>query len=301
MNYVLRLAIWGCACMTVVVAQAPSSTQTAVSISPTVVQQGAPATATAQTKSPYMQGGFYVSGGQLTVRQHPSKSCDQPHTPGGDFSGLGPALGSEDPTDGQFGVPVDTTALGKYAVHAIYQGQGSGYRNSSSPCVDFTVIPAEGQACPANGLVISATLAAGNGFPTSGCSASWTYRITVNNCSASTISKVTAQGGTTGWATYGNSAADKGTAGIRKSNNKTEVIFWDIGSLAAGESANLDVTQSGKASKPNGTVMYLSGSWSALNYDLVDPITLVSPSKSDYTGRVSITTNSVANGGSCLQ
>jgi hypothetical protein len=264
------------------------------SVSPTPVVQNSSATATGETK--YGAPAAFVSGGDLSLHQHPAKNCSNPF----DFSGLGPALISEDPTDGTASAAADTSVAGTFALHAVYQGKGSGFGNSTSPCVDLVVNPSD-QSCPANGLLISATRASGNGTPLPACSSNWSFRITINNCSGQNISRVTAQGGTTGWADLTSPifTPTQGIATIRKSNNKNEVIFWDLGPLAAGQTASLDIPLSGKANKPAGTVMYLSGPWSALNYDVPDPITLTPPYKSDYTGRVSLTTTSAANGGTC--
>ena len=257
------------------------STTCSVAASPNPVNQSMTSTVTG-TVTP--ASGSVEGKGTISLRQHPS-ACKNVS-----FPGLGPALASGAPnSSGQFSASADTSIAGTFGVHNKYLGQGDGFANCSSPCLDLVVQPS---ACPASGLTISATFAAGEGSPPAGCGSTWTFRITVTNCGGSPINSVTAQGGTNGWTNNSKTLyyASKGSPGTRKLNNKNEVIYWSIGSLGGGESATLDIVVSGyiKAGSPDGMVLYLSGPWSAINADL--------GLKSDYTGRVTI---AVDNTNSC--
>jgi hypothetical protein len=127
----------------------------------------------------------------------------------------------------------------------------------------------------------------------------WSFRVTVHACED--LYGVTAQGGTNGWAQLvGRSVAslhpsNATTAEIRNANKKTDVILWTIGDMTAGQTETLDVDLRGSLKgAPDCDERFLSGPWSAL-FSL-DGLLF---EKTDYTGRVSVFTNSNGVAGDC--
>lgn len=190
---------------------------------------------------------------------------------------------------GTTSVSFDTTGFGaqnlNFKAHYLPPSPppGQGYGSVWSASIPVFVIP----AITCTGFSISADLAAGSGSPLVGQSGNWSYRITLRACDA--VSNVTAQGGTSGWLSLVNSGAlipSKGTAVVRKQNNKTAVVLWTVGDMAAGEEVHLLVNMSGTVPKGSaGTVQYISGAWSAMTTSVEEvPVT----TKSSYTDRVSI-------------
>jgi len=184
--------------------------------------------------------------------------------------------------DGTVPLSFDTTAYGGFTIgfraHTFPQGGAHSPGVSFSNGIDLVINPA---GC--TGVEIGATLAAGPGNPTPG-NYSWTFRIEVRNCDLSTRTfKV--QGGSNGWAPIIENGVfvSEGDFTVRQ-NKRNQVITWTV-ELAPGETQYIDVTVSGTigAGTPNGTILFLSGPWSAAYID-----DLGEPAKSDYTGRVSI-------------
>ena len=138
------------------------------------------------------------------------------------------------------------------------------------------------------GLTIGAELASGDGCPMPPASGPWTFRITVRNCTGHDLVGVKVQGGTNGWAPMTGFLASSSTSITVKGNKKNQVLTWIV-DVPNGEAETLDVTVDGaiKNGTPIGTVLFLSGPWSAVYDDDDDAAT--PPVKSDYTGRVSIT------------
>ncbi len=204
----------------------------------------------------------------------------------------------ENPSDGFQQVNVDTTGLGGTVLGFVsqYAGQGK-YEGAPAICTDLTVV-AEEEEC--EGATISIARASGPGEPTApGGAYDWTFRVTVHACED--LYGVTAQGGTNGWAQLvGRSAASLSpsgttTAAIRNANKKTDVILWTIGDMEEGDTETLDVALRGSLKgAPDCDERFLSGAWSAL-FSL-DGLVF---EKSDYTGRVSIFTNSNGVEGDC--
>lgn len=259
----------------IMIAAPPVPTTTSVNVSPNPVDQFALATVTGTTFAT-LTGSRVGENGSMTLRLF-SKPCKS-----ADFRGLGPGFldGTPD-VNGQLSGNPDTSTAGTFGVHAKYNGQGSGYGGSTSPCLDMVVTPTVG--CPGSGLTIAVTDASGPGLPAPGASYTWTYRVTVSNCSGAPINSVTAQGGTNGWGsdlgglTY---TVSDGSATIRKANNKNQVLLWTIGSMATNQVVTLDVTNNLtiKQNTQCGTNLTLNGPWSALNQDI--------SMKSDYSGQV---------------
>ncbi|MBA4148261.1 MAG: hypothetical protein H0X66_09105 [Verrucomicrobia bacterium] len=183
----------------------------------------------------------------------------------------------------------DTTGFGgesfSFKAHYVPPSPppGAGFGSVWSSAIPVSVKASE--TC--TGFTITADVAAGSGNPVAGQTGNWSYRITLKACDA--VSNVSAQGGTSGWlslTTSGSLVASKGTAVVRKQNNKTTVVLWTVGDLAAGEEVHLLVNMTGTVPKnSSGTVQYISGAWSAITTSTdEEPVT----TKSEYTDRVSI-------------
>lgn len=204
--------------------------------------------------------------------------------------------------DGLLDAVVDTTGLG-YGVFGFQASYGPTGQFEDSPngsptiCTDLTVEEPGGGPC--EGATISIDRASGPGEPGApGGPYEWSFRVTVHACED--LYGVTAQGGTNGWAQLVNRSEDSlhpstGTAEIRKANRKTDVILWTIGDMLAGDTETLDVDLEGSLKRaPDCDERFLSGPWSAL-FSL-DGFAF---EKTDYTGRVSIFTNSNGVEGDC--
>jgi hypothetical protein len=269
-----------------------NKTSTAISFSENPVSAGMPVTITAtvtytgttgpgssQGHDSVPPSGTPVVGDTVQIQQLQLNGVGvQCGTLGATFVNI--AMGSTN-SSGQFSTTFDTTGLGgkKICFRAHHPDSGGAHGNdeSMSPAVDLQIDPP-----PCNSVQIGAERAAGPGNPTPG-TYNWTFRITVKNCDLSTRNfKV--QGGTSGWTTFLDAVPSEGNYTIR-TNNKNEVITWIV-ELSPGEEQHIDVTVTGtiKPGTPDGTVLYLSGPWSAAYKD-----DLGNPAKSDYTGRVSIT------------
>lgn len=208
------------------------------------------------------------------------------------------SLAHENPTDGSQEVIVDTTGLGGSVLGFVAQYTGGGtFENAPQICTDLTVVSVEEGAC--EGATISIDRASGPGEPAApGGPYDWSFRVTVHACED--LYGVSAQGGTNGWAQLvdrSESSLDPsaGVTEIRKANKKTDVILWTIGDMDEGQTETLDVDLSGSLKgAPDCDERFLSGPWSAL-FSL-DSFTF---EKTDYTGRVSIFTNSNGVEGDC--
>jgi hypothetical protein len=190
-------------------------------------------------------------------------------------------------SNGKLSTLFDTTGLGgSIGFRTKYVGDAQGFKDNASPCEDLAV---NDVAC--TGANIAATLASGPGEPAPGTSACWVFRITVSSCQDET--NVTAQGGSNGWTSKIGLNGSKilstsaGSAAVRNNNQRNDVILWNIGNMSAGSHATMDVQVCGTTAKfacPSDPVTeFLTGSWSTT----FTPAGGV-PTKSDYTGRVSI-------------
>ncbi len=189
-------------------------------------------------------------------------------------------------SNGETSWPVDIdplfTAGTVVGIRAHFANASSGYATHDSGIIDLVVI----NSC-SGGLTIAADLVEGEGSPAPGYGGCWTFRITLTNCTGNNLTGVKVQGGTNGWTSF--SDYDESTGGVNiKANKKNEVLTWIL-DIADGATETLEVTVCGsiKPSTPDGTVLFLSGAWSAVYDDDADPITPTV--KTEYTGRVSIT------------
>jgi hypothetical protein len=183
------------------------------------------------------------------------------------------------------GTLVDTTAdtsvagLFGYRAHYVPAG-GTGLAQSQSGCFNLEVTAG---LCPSSGFTIVATASAGNNDAIPGQTWTGGFEITIANCTGAVVPGVTAQGGSSGWTTATSVTADTGLYGIKTTKGKTttQIIQWNIGDMAPGAVAKIDVSESGfiKAGTPSGTVFYLNGPWSALSGGV----------KTEYTERITIT------------
>jgi len=177
---------------------------------------------------------------------------------------------------------VDTSMAGSfsYALQYVPAG-GSGYAQSQSGCINLVVEEHELVCTPA-GFSIAITESTGSSSATPGSLYTGGFDVTVKNCTSDTIVNVSAQGGTSGWTDYTGYNAPLGTTvEIRNQNKRNEVLKWTLGDLLPNESKTLSVFLSGniKSNATAGTILFLSGAWSALSGDNV---------KTPYTGRVTI-------------
>jgi len=176
---------------------------------------------------------------------------------------------------------VDTSMAGSFGYSAQFVNSGSGYETTQSGCINLVVEEPE-LACTPTGFSIAITESTGSSSAAPGSLYTGGFDVTVKNCTDETIVNVSAQGGTSGWTHLTGYNAPLGTtAEIRNQNKKNEVLKWTIGDLLPNESKTLSVSLSGdiKPNAPIGTMLYLSGAWSALSGDNV---------KTPYTGRVTI-------------
>jgi hypothetical protein len=176
-----------------------------------------------------------------------------------------------------------TCDTGLVGFQAHYIGQGNA--GNSTLETDLTI---ECDECGTNThLTIGLSDVDGQGSPPPGYSGCWEYTLTVQNCTPFDLTGVKAQGGTAGWLNAGDTSvtATSGTATITY-NRRNQVITW-IGNRAQGESVDITVHVCGtiKPSTACGTIMFLSGPWSAT---YTDPNTGL-PVKTDYTGRAQLT------------
>jgi hypothetical protein len=140
------------------------------------------------------------------------------------------------------------------------------------------------------GVNVGATLAAGDGTPNPGDSGSWTFAISVENCTGVDLTGVKVQGGTSGWTNYAGFSVPDGNVTIKNMPKKTQVLTWIV-DIANGQTKTIEVTVNGTVpcSAPDGQVRYISGPWSAVFDD----------QKSAYSGRVSLTVDGSGINPSC--
>jgi hypothetical protein len=254
----------------------PNASETTLEVSPNPVPAGTPAIFTATVT--YKQTGTRIKGATVELQQ--LQLSDGTPVPTGTPYAVWVPIDTATTDDwGQATFSFDTTGLAGYTIgfRAKTKVNPNMWSESQSPGLDLVIT----EAC--TGVHIAATLAAGEGSPPPGYDGCWTFRITVKNCDLSTrVFKV--QGGSNGWTTFTSATPTKGRAEIRY-NRRSEVITWWV-ELSPGEEQSIFVTVCGtiKPSTPIGTVLYLSGAWSAAYTDDYG-----NPAKSDYTGRVSIT------------
>jgi len=193
------------------------------------------------------------------------------------------------PSSGVTALDVDLDALGfvdgtvgGFKAHYVTGGGSTKVAQHWSPAVDLEAIV----SC-APGLHLGAALATGNGSPAPGYEGCWTFRITLQNCTGNDLYGVKVQGGTNGWAPMTVFGQSTGSVSVRE-NKKNQVLTWMV-DIANGATETLNVTVCGKVkpSTPDGTILFLSGAWSAVYDDDGDPLTPTV--KTDYTGRVSVT------------
>ena len=268
----------------------PTPTTTTLVINPNPVHVGDPSPTITATAVITSSGAFVTEGG-LTLDKHvlvdPITQVHQPvacGTPGATVDHvLRDGFGPDNAIDG---ILVDTTAdtsvagLFGYSAHYVPAG-GTGLAQSQSGCFNLEVL--EPLQCPVSGFTIAATAAAGNNDAVPG--ETWTggFQIAITNCTGNIVPGVTAQGGSSGWTTVTLVVADTGLYGIKATKGKTstQIVQWNIGDMAPGAVAKINVSESGfiKAGTPSGTVLYLNGPWSAISGGV----------KTDYTGRITIT------------
>jgi hypothetical protein len=288
-------------------------TSTAIGINPNPVIEGNPAAITGTLT----YSGGAIDGGDMNILKATNKNV-APVSPGD------PAIGDPVPCgfrgalghtewvqiasgttngSGQFSTDFNTSVgmggknIGFMAAHPDqFIGSSSDkdkLQKSESACMDLVINPTPpGPGSCTPGATIAATLASGDGTPPPGDSGPWSFRITVTACGP--LTGVTAQGGANGWAGVTDYTTATGSAAVRKATKKNTILLWDIGDMADGQTANLDVTVSGPIpnTAPDCELRYLSGAWSA-SYTLPSATTRT---KSEYSGRVAITVDTNDDG-----
>ncbi len=262
----------------------PNASATTLEVYPNPVTEGDIATFTATVTYPNRTGTPPIEGAKVDLQQLqlPDGTPVQVGTSGADWVTI---LTECTDSQGKATFYFDTSGHGGSTIgfRAKTDRKPNAWSESQSAAIDLQIVP----GC--TGVQIGATLAAGNGSPPPGYTGCWTFRITVKNCDLSTrVFKV--QGGSNGWANFQSALASEVAPGYSpnpeiRSNRRNEVITWWV-ELDPGEEQYIDVTVCGtiKPSTPIGTVLYLSGAWSAAYVDDDG-----NPAKSDYTGRVSLT------------
>jgi hypothetical protein len=101
------------------------------------------------------------------------------------------------------------------------------------------------------------------------------FQVTVHNCGLDTVSNVKAQGGTAGWTTVSGISATAGDWSASLKTGGTQVITWNLGDMPAGANAVMTVGLTGQidSGTPNGTILNVSGAWSAAGAQ-ANPVTL---------------------------
>jgi hypothetical protein len=158
----------------------------------------------------------------------------------------------------------DTSVLGSYGYSAQYvPSSGSGYAQSQSGCVNLVVVEND---CPEE---LTITIFESTGSASAAPDSTYTggFKVRVQKC-GDPLSGITAQGGTSGWTNYTGHYADSPTsAAIRNANKRNEVLLWTIGALpnAGDTDKELNVWLNGyiKPKTADGTILFLSGEWSA--------------------------------------
>jgi hypothetical protein len=219
-----------------------------------------------------------VAGSTVKLQQYQILGVPSPTTaPGGTFVDISVAVTD---ASGNVSFMWDSTGYGGQSIGfrmlTLPQG-GHNPGQSTSGAVDLTVT-----ASGCTGVELGAVLAAGDGNPSPG-NGTWIFRIQIHNCDLATR-EFKVQGGTNGWAPMTGFVASEGSVSVRN-NNRNQVLTWNV-TLDPGETQTLDVTVSGniKNNTPDGTILFLSGAWSAAYVDDSG-----NPATTDYTGRVSVT------------
>jgi hypothetical protein len=257
-------------------ARAPIPSTTVLTINPNPVVVGDPSPTMVATVTPDSGS---VTEGKLRIQKMVDDVTLLPVACGTPAS-HGVVFDEEDPTDGTLtNTSADTSVIGSFGYFAQYvPSGGTGIHESQSGCFNLDVVP---PAC--SGLQIAATAAAGTNTPVPGATWNGGFEITITNCGLDPLPGVTAQGGSSGWTTVTGINPDTGLAGVKATKGKTstQVIQWNVGTMAAGAKAKIVVSESGfiKAGTPSGTVFFLNGPWSAQTGGV----------KTDYTGRITIT------------
>jgi hypothetical protein len=262
-------------------AQPPIATTTTLTISPNPVNVGDPATVTGTVATP--TGGklrvkrFLVDGFHVSCEAYEAAVSGQSEDI---LVELEPV--NEGANLGVFSIAytgADTSVAGSYSYAAQYvPSGGSGYSQSQSGCFNMVVQ----ETCSPSGLSISVNESYGATTGLPGTTYNGGFDVVVKNCGPGDKLGVTAQGGTSGWTDFCQATADAGTSWvIRNQNKRNEVLLWTIGDMPEGTQKTLRVCLTGdiKPSATPGTILFLSGPWSALSEGI----------KTDYTGRVSIT------------
>lgn len=290
-------------CTSVSLSKNPATDGDSVTVTGSVVQRGTGNCPAAATTTPITQGNAEIlenevsgtgvscstkglcTAGTIGAECNGNGNCNTPGNSDGvcthsEFVAIDGPTGLD--SNGQIGTGFDTTGLGNSTIgfQANYDGTSSPNINgSTSACLDLVVNPA---TPPCTGATIGAILAIGDGTPSPSTTESWTFRINVHACQS--LTGVTAQGGTNGWAPMTGYSRSTGSVVVRD-NKKNQVLLWNIGNMNAGDDQTLDVTVKGTTAAYCGALEFLSGPWSTtFSTDGGSTFT-----KSDYTGRASIT------------
>jgi len=258
---------------------------TSVDIAGTLQYSGSPGAGSATGHTLFPSNGVAVVNETVQIQELQLGGAGVPcGTAGASFVGI--ATGQTNGS-GQFSTSFDTTGLGGstiyFRAHHAAEGGTHGTDQSTSLGLDLA-ISALSSCTP--GATIAADLASGDGTPPPSTAGAWTFRVKVKACGD--LTGVTAQGGSNGWAPMVSFAPSGGAVTVRN-NKKNQVLTWNIGDMLDGAEASLLITVSGTTGATCDSVQYLSGPWSAMaSTDGGATFT-----KSDYTGRVSLTVSCI--------
>ena len=211
------------------------------------------------------------------------------------------APGQNPDGSGQTSLAVDLDGLGfvpgtvgGFRAHYVTGGNSPHVDTHFSLAVDLVAAAA---SCSSSGVVnVGAVLASGNGTPNPGDTGPWQFTVTVQNCTGADLTGVKVQGGTSGWTNFTTAVVNsgdwtiKGQPATSKKKSSTQVIVWTV-DIPNGVTQNILVTVDGQVScgATDGQILFISGPWSAA----------YNGTKSDYTGRVSLTVDGSSKNSSC--
>lgn len=141
-----------------------------------------------------------------------------------------------------------------------------GYPRPASTGCDIGAFEFDASPAPpppsCEGVQIQMKRTAGPDPVAAGQAGNWTVELEVSACEA--VTGVSAQGGGPAWVTITASTSD-GSIGVRKVNKNSQVWFWEVGALAAGDVVKATLGISGTVGKKVacGSEISLTGDWSA--------------------------------------
>jgi len=156
-----------------------------------------------------------------------------------------------------------------FRIHYVSSGPNCSFSGGFTVGTDLTINC--GGVCGTNtNFTIGYELADGPGNPCPGSSHCWTYIMKVQNCTATDLTNVKIQGGLAAWINVAQTVVTSDVAPqptiYQPGHSNNRIVQW-IGNIPQGTEVNITVTVCGTVSRHCGTVMGLSGNWSATGHD----------------------------------